>query len=568
MGDLSAVVLVSAAGRTAFRRRLLPYLDHVGVPHRVNRTTAIPSTPLIIVGHEHFMGRASLRAAVLAAVDRGAGLVSFDPAWPEPASRAAVTVSSLSFPHPHWITAGRADHRLTLAAPWRVRRGLPGFPIVAAPGAPLVTVARHGRGRIVRWAGLGWTDPAVLGPLGGLDGALWRSLVWAARKPFVIRALPPLVAMRVDDVAGTGGRWGRSPLWWVREARRAGFKPWLGLFTHNLSPTAVRELRPMLRRGDATAFPHAFGRIAGTTGPELSWHDPDPLPVGDGTDGFGRTDAFIFWNHAGRRPWANAEARGRLERAERWWRRNRLPRSEVFLPHWYEAGVNTAARVHDRWHARLTATVQHPAASFEGPSRSLAAGPFRRYGRRIPATPHGGSAAALARRPVYYADELLFGGRRFFNCLTEVRDLGGYEWTPDGNAGSTIARGTAQLGRAINALALAVLFTHETDHLWNIPPATLRTELRGVARGIAGWHPRFVTLDEGIKAVEATRTARLAGVRRDDRTGRITVTFTGRSAVATSFRVYGERPAGLVSRTVAVPAFSGPRTVRLTLPIY
>lgn len=565
MRDLAAAVLVAPAGLPEFRRRLAPYLDHVGVPHRINPRHPA-SAPLIIIGHEGFAGRApGLHSAVLRAVRAGAGLVSFDPAWPTArVPNPRVEASVLRFSRPHWITAGRAEDRLALVSPLPLRRHLPGDPLIESDdGAPLLTVARLGAGRIVRWAGTGWMDPAVLGPLGGLDGALWRSLVWAARKPFVIRALPPLVAMRVDDVAGTGGLRGRSPLWWVAESRRAGFRPWLGLFTHNLSPAAVNELRPALRRGDATAFPHALGRIAATTGPRLDWHGADTAPVGDGPDGFGRTDAFIYWDHAGRRPWGHAEARRRLDLAESWWARARWPMSKVFLPHWYEAGHNVAARVHDRWGATLTSTIKHPASALQGDARQLAAGPFRSAGTTAPATPHTRRRAALARRPVYYADDLPLGGRTFFNCITEVRDLGGYEWTPNSDAAGTIARGVGQVSRALDSLALGVLFTHETDHLWKIPPATLRTELHGVARGLADRRPEFVTLDAGIAAVRATRTARIAGARLDRRAGTVTVHLSGRSDVGTSFRVYTEAPEGPRCRTVRVPPFRGRRTLRL-----
>jgi len=89
---------------------------------------------------------------------------------------------------------------------------------------------------------------------------LWRSLVWAARKPFALRGLPPLVTMRVDEVAGQGVLWQQSPLYWVHLANRHGFKPWLGLFIYNLTEPAVNELRDLIQRDQATAFPHAFGR--------------------------------------------------------------------------------------------------------------------------------------------------------------------------------------------------------------------------------------------------------------------------------------------------------------------
>ncbi|MEK7767750.1 MAG: hypothetical protein AAB368_16090, partial [bacterium] len=486
------------------------------------------------------------------AVRAGAGLVSFDPHWPDVSPRDPhIQPREIQFVGAHWITAGRPEDRLELPGALHLVARIPGRPIVTAGGRPLVTVDRLGSGRMVRWSRLGWANPAVLGPLGGLDGVLWRSLVWAARKPFVIRALPPLVALRVDDVAGTGERWNLPPLWWVDEAVRAGFRPWLGLFTHATSDAAVRELRPHLTAGRATAFPHALGRLRASRGPALAWDPATPKPRGAGPDGLGRTDAFIYYDHAGRRPWPDAEARARLDLAERWWRTRDLPMSRVFIPHWYEAGANTIPRVHDRWGAHLSSLVKTPESPCAAGTPWLRSGPFRRDGPPGPATPHGGAGGELGRRPVYYADTVRFAGRKFFNGLTEIRDIAGYEWTPDGRVGPTVDRGVRTIARGLDSLALAVLFTHETDHLWKIPPARLRAELRGVARGIAGRRPRFVTLDDGLRAVEATKTARIVSVVQHPTARRVTVTLAGRAAVETSFRLYVEGPRGPAGRTLS-----------------
>ena len=72
---------------------------------------------------------------------------------------------------------------------------------------------------------------AVKGPLAGLDDLVWRSPVWAARKPFAMRGLPNFAILRVDDCEG--------PFWWAHIANEVGFKPRLGPF---LPP---RKWRPM-----------------------------------------------------------------------------------------------------------------------------------------------------------------------------------------------------------------------------------------------------------------------------------------------------------------------------------
>ena len=78
----------------------------------------------------------------------------------------------------------------------------------------------------MQWGSYGWMVSTVLGPVDGLDDVVWRGVVWAARKPFVMRGLPNFVTMRVDDVEG--------PFDWVHAANAVGFKPFLALFISNV----------------------------------------------------------------------------------------------------------------------------------------------------------------------------------------------------------------------------------------------------------------------------------------------------------------------------------------------
>ena len=43
----------------------------------------------------------------------------------------------------------------------------------------------------------------MFGQFQGIDDLVWRGIVWAARKPFVMRGMPPFISMRVDDAAPT-----------------------------------------------------------------------------------------------------------------------------------------------------------------------------------------------------------------------------------------------------------------------------------------------------------------------------------------------------------------------------
>ena len=167
-------------------------------------------------------------------------------------------------------------------------------------------------------------------------------------------------------------------------------------------------------------------------------------------------------------------------------------------------------------------------------------------------------------RPVYYADFVNLGDRQFFNCITEIRDDARYEWFPDNDVDATVGRGVRQLRRALDSMALAVLFTHETDHIYKIRPEIWVDEVAGVAAGIADCDPLYVTLDEGVRYVRATKTSRLRSCRCDAATGEVIAAFTGQADVPTHFYLYAEAGDEIVSSLMDVPAFEGEATVSVS----
>ncbi len=81
-------------------------------------------------------------------------------------------------------------------------------PLLTGEGAPALVLGRKGGGHFVHWclSPKMWLND-YLGHANGLDGAFWRGIVWAARKPFVMKAMPPFVTARLDDCQGVGSLW-------------------------------------------------------------------------------------------------------------------------------------------------------------------------------------------------------------------------------------------------------------------------------------------------------------------------------------------------------------------------
>lgn len=189
---------------------------------------------------------------------------------------------------------------------------------------------------------------------------------------------------------------------------------------------------------------------------------------------------------------------------------------------------------------------------FDSHNPWLQAGPFHRYEK-----PGTGFIAPdrRGRRPLYCADFVNLGGQQFFTCLTEIRDDAGYEWKPDNDVAATVGRGVRQLRRALDSMALAVLFTHETDYIYKIRPDAWSKEIAQVAAGIADYNPIYVTMDEGVRYVRATRTARIESCWYDTAAGEVSTVFAGRTDVPTHFYLFDGADGEITAALVDVPAF-------------
>ena len=524
-----------------------PYLEYFGIPYTEWDIATNPLAPdfasyaVIIIGHDELDFYStyltpSIQSQISLAVFQGTGLVNFDndlatgdyqdyyyyiqeifgfsyyPSDPETIIRLNNNPALGSY----------ISELQTPGATHTLRNSIPHLGLV--PGAnsatlldigpdPMLVVDTYGLGRAVQWTAINWMAPANLGPVSGLDDLVWRSIVWAARKPFVLQGLPPLVTFRVDDVVG--------PYTWVSTAIQHGFKPWAGLFLDGV--TDIPGLKSLVDSGNLTVSIHArnytnsfyFNHLAGTN-----------LP-----------DAVVDQNFVD---------------GTNWHIQNQIPISKVVVPHFYEIGSNVFAGLAS-WGVEFVITPMLPGSPYGSPR--LLAGPFFEYAT---------ACASGCSAPIYYADTLPIPGHPEFDgqfqvVMSEIRDIGTYEWFPSDEPGylqDTIDRGVAQLKRALNGMELATIFTHEeyihaiTDENWN-------TILAGVSAGIAGYQPQYVTLDYASQYVRAMTTSSIISSIYDPIHQNLDTTLTGSTDLTTEFHLFTEENGVILRNLVGVSAFSG-----------
>jgi hypothetical protein len=345
-------------------------------------------------------------------------------------------------------------------------------------------------------------------------------------------------------------------------------KPWLGLFIYNLEPETINELREYLLAGMATASPHAFGRPERQSSGQESYlpdnpldtmpfyYNPESLPLRAGN-----YDEFIFFNHQQSVAWSDEEALKGLEAVSRWYQEHApLPLSEYLVPHWYEMGANTAGYASEKWGMEFSCFPKYGDRPYTDTVMWLRSGPFRLYEVSQTCTGwtrHGG------QRPVYYADFIEFGGASFFNCLTEIRDDAGYEWAPDNDVEATAGRGIRQLKRAIDGMALAVLFTHETDFIYRIDPENWDKELMLITRAMEPYDPDYLTIDEGIRIVRSVATSDITSVRVKPAGKVARISLKGYTDTTTTCYLFTEDEENIKSQLITVPPFRGEKVLRI-----
>ena len=513
----NALVIVNSSNTISypdFTRYVQPYLDWFGVPFEACDISSMPLPVLtdygvIIFGHRNVYGSDYPLANLESAVDAGTGLYSFDPHLFDfesdfniPGYAPALTSHEIDIvTNPaHYITQLHVNdsyHPTNNKIPLLILTGdIPATIFLSqsdftlsgginlatmtngSDTAPLLQVASSGAGRIVKWTSYSWMfdEPLVLGPAFGMDDLIWRGIVWAARKPFVMQGLPPMITMRVDDVDGTQTYY-LDDLRWLKISNEFGFIPWCGTFIDNVATNFYPTLKHYVDVDSATAIPHAltYDRFIYENQQNL----PDFDPVANISYAWN-----VFANHS-------------------------IPTSNFLVTHWYLLSSGAIPELGNRGVDFIGTHISYDRWPDNYPGSWINCGPYR-----LERNGWGGQGS-----PYFYAGELNWniGGQtyNFFNCLTEIQDDGGYEWYPEFNVNTAIARGIRHLRRAINSMALPTLFTHEY-RIWMIE-SEWRQTLAAITSGLAASYPEYEleykSMDDACLYIRAKENINIASVR-------------------------------------------------------
>lgn len=576
--------------------KLVPYLEHYGVKFTMIDIAqeGIPSTgnpALVIIGHAEIASGdmvTQIDDYLKKCQSKGIGILSFDPDMPKgllskssDVAKKDTDVGTLQFPNEiHYITEYRKPGETKELFGYMTLPEMnveTGRAIITGNNHPLLVIDDQQKGRIAQWTSQDWMYYSILGPLGGLDDCLWKSIVWAARKPFVMQAMPPIATMRVDDVMGSGRQqWDVRPFEWVRIANKYGFKPWMGLFLYNISPEGLEELKELLPAGMATGTPHALGRppriqstihyIVEKKNPYYAkqmaethfvpdyWY-PNAIPFLSEY-----YDEFVYFDHNNQKPWAPEVSGKILKAVDAWYAETGIQMGKYLVPHWGEINADMMTHIHDNWDIDIVGIrevdvswgQQTPEYNMKEGKQPVRTYPFRQIEDPIVGQKKPG---AMTSRASYNAGFRELGGRTFFDFSSVINDITGYEWQPDNDVEATADRGIKVLSRGLEGKYMAVLFTHETDYIYDVKPENWDSILKKVSEGIAHYKPIYLTTDDGLKIQRAFYTSEISDSHYSPKTGVLQVKISGKTDVKTSVFVYTDNGDTVIEELVEIPAF-------------
>lgn len=232
-------------------------------------------------------------------------------------------------------------------------------------GHPALWVAQHGAGHVVQWAlSCGVWQRSVFGHCEGLDDLLWRGLVWAARKPFAMLAMPPFSTAVVGDAMGA------HDLAWIESLDACGFPPHVGVFPDDMD--AISEIRGQSGFFDRAV--DAMGRYAADGVAEFS---PQAATW---------NRAYLFYSRADGSEIPVPELAQRLGAVDKQFARYGIPWSRTVHPHFHQIGYDALPFLQQRG-VEFTLSGQLPGETWEGVHRSWPCAPYGHPGFAVAPLP-------------------------------------------------------------------------------------------------------------------------------------------------------------------------------------
>lgn len=390
---------------------------------------------------------------------------------------------------------------------------------------PALIATTAGSGRIVQFL----VSPRIwlaehVGHGNGLSDLLWRSLVFCARRPFVLQAMPPFVTTRLDNVTGN-----RDHLGYLEVFNRHRYVAVAGLYVRGVREEDVPILRDRHERGLVECSAHSL--------------DEDCRNLV-----YGRFDLQEA---------SDEELLGRIDEVDRAFKGWGIAQAKVVNAHWGIVGKNAVPFLRARGQRFLMKPLRFDRAMY-GDLHTVNSGwkprPFGNYDLVMDAMPgFDDFYVASVQLPRNEGIDFLQG------CSTcSSRD-------PTRDVEQAAQKGARMLRRGLENLFFGCLLTHE-GRVYALTEGELDRILARIDELLEGWprfHRGYDYIARYARSRDCSYISRIAVV--DDR--RLALEMTGDSELDQYLYVFDDLHAPLRNMYCRVPAFRGGARVSCDLAL-
>jgi hypothetical protein len=559
-GNLSVSVVVDSAIPDTYayvQPTIIAALEHFGIPFRIVDLSAktvskddLANSSAILIAQEDIGLRFSdqLEGAVITALDNGTGLVNFDPSLNSYSPRfkkiwgrsflKAFTGSIKKTFMPHYIT--HSQERLKIQ---ECRKPVPCYQASDPPplvetllenekGNPVLLSREEPKYRMVQFM----VSPRIwlrdyFGHAEGLDDVFWKSIVWAAKKPFLMKAMPPFMAMRIDDCYG----W--ENFRWVDVANRHGYIPNLGLFTACIQHGAGPAMKKLYDNHLAEFSPHAYAE------------DPD---------------LFLIYYRHDRKEYTVKDVEKRLKKLEEQFAQWGVGMSAVLNPHYEEVGKNAMPALLARKMTYRMMTYL-PGEIWWGEHDDWQPRPYGHYGFAMDYLPGYPDVLAVSANMIPWKLLKKAPGKKYayihpFETLYEVDFFWKASESQPVDLDEAIARGTRQIKNGMDNLFFGLLFTHENLLARHFTLEQFDFVLDQIEKNTSEYPKIYKGYDYIAQYARCKLQTYLERADYDNQRKQIAVTLRGQAALPVILYVFEEKAGRIQHRLMETPAFSESRS--------
>jgi hypothetical protein len=393
---------------------------------------------------------------------------------------------------------------------------------------PALIIRRYGQGRVVLWtlSPRVWSEE-YLGHAMGLDDLFWKGIVWSARKPFIMKAMPPFVAYLEDDATSSYNHFRYLDVF-----NDHGYIPHVELFLddvdkvmHDVAGEDSQRMKAKYDAGLAEFAAHAF-----------------------------TYNQHVYFDHESRRPWSDEVIAENFRKFDLKFKEWGISPSHFSNPHFGEVGENAVPYMLQRGIEFLGGWLPIGEAFFVDSSERWQLN-FRPYGSggfafdRMPDYPDLFVAKAMIwprRRETgapMVASEFLWGNTIF------------WDESPENNIQAAAQQALAQMRLGLDSLFFGELMTHE-ERIAVLSMRELDEILTLIDRGLA----KYSYMQRGYDYVAEYARSKVASWLTSvdvDAGGRVTCDLAGRTTLTTSLYLFYEVDGAIQHRFVDVPPFDG-----------